>query len=49
MLIFYLAIVNTILRHCHSWLAQQYNELSQNKIFETIPISQIIKITSQHD
>ena len=21
---FYLTIVNTILRHCHSWLARQY-------------------------
>ena len=23
-LVFYLAIVNTVLRHCHSWLARQY-------------------------
>ena len=24
---FYLTIVNKILRHCHSWLARQYNPL----------------------
>ena len=23
-LVFYLAIVNKVLRHCHSWLARQY-------------------------
>ena len=38
MLIFYLAIVNTIIRHCYSWLAVQYNELSQTKIFKTMPV-----------
>ena len=27
---FYLAIVNKILRHCHSWLAQQYNVIIDN-------------------
>ena len=32
-LIFYLTIVNKILRHCHSWLARQYHGFRLTKIF----------------
>ena len=39
---FYLAIVNKVLRHCHSWLARQYipvysNALQTTFIMETNP------------
>ena len=43
-LVLYLAIVNKILRHCHSWLARQYVETYSYVVFLQIGYQLIMDV-----
>ena len=50
---FYLTIVNKILRHCHSWLAQQYDWCAQdvepNEMSHNTASHRYLSLLGSHD